>query len=60
MKNRGLGAIGFGRPAVAGSEGDPVFGRSRGDEGVIDGTARDAEFRQPPVESFRPLGAEES
>jgi hypothetical protein len=37
-----------------------VFGRRGGDQGVIDGDARDAEFREPGVESLCTLSAEES
>jgi hypothetical protein len=53
-------AIGFGRSAVTRGEGDPVFGRRRGHECVVDRAASDAEFREPGVEPLRALGAEES
>ncbi len=54
------GAVGLGGAAIAGGQGDPVFGCRGGDEGVVDSAPRDAKRCQPGMESFRPLRAEEA
>jgi hypothetical protein len=50
--------VGLGGPAIARDESDPVLRCGGGDERVIDGTAGNAELRQPTVESLRAVSAE--
>ena len=45
--------VGLDGPAIAGGQGDSVFGCRGGDEGAVGGATRDVERCQPGMESFR-------